>query len=359
MAIIKFNSSFPPYTSVPSWFISDYMPQASSGPIKVYLYLLMLCGAHEAELSLEDITKTLDMLYSELMTALDYWKNLKLIAFEMEGADIVALDFASIPPALSHASASASEDTPAVRSTFVQQTRPHYTKEEIILYKEQNQSIDTLFKICEKYLGRLLSPSDQQIIYGCYDWLTMPLDLIEFLIEYCASNHHTQIRYIEKVALSWYEQGIKTVEAAKEQVATTTKYRKIFKALGMNSETITKFQRDILDKWLSEYAFSMEIILEGCNRTVAFSSTPSLNYLGSILERWYKQGVKTLEDIQALDKEHSRTGANNASAQGASPKKLVNKNPYFTSTYSHNWDMDELERKEREYINQEIYGGNV
>ena len=363
MAVVIFNPPVTPITNVPSWFISDYMPQASSGHIKTYFYFLMLYQNQSTDIVLEDIAKKLDMLYSELISSLDYWHQLGVLTFESKSKEAFSLAFSESQPSIvtstntPHTPASVSttsEELPAVRSTFLQQTRPHYTKEEIMLYKEQNHSISTLFKICEKYLGRLLSPADQQIIYGCYDWLTMPLDLIEFLVEYCASNNHTQIRYIEKVALGWHEQGIKTVEDAKEQVATTTKYRKIFKALGMSSETITKHQRDILDKWLIHYQFSLEIILEGCNRTVAFSSNPTLNYLGSILENWYKNGVKTLKDIEILDKQHNRT-----STSPVTPKKIVNKNPYFTSTYSHNWDLDELERKEREYINQKVYGGNA
>ena len=52
MALVKFNPSSTAFTNVPNWFISDYMPQASSGHLKVYLYLLMVYQNNSSELSL-------------------------------------------------------------------------------------------------------------------------------------------------------------------------------------------------------------------------------------------------------------------------------------------------------------------
>ena len=40
---------------------------------------------------------------------------------------------------------------------------------------------------------------------------------MEYLVESCAQNGHTSIRYIEKVGLSWHERGFKTAEEAKTQ----------------------------------------------------------------------------------------------------------------------------------------------
>ena len=43
----------------------------------------------------------------------------------------------------------------------------------------------------------------------------MSTDLLEYLAEYCAGGGHGSIRYIEKVALNWYQMGIKTREEAR------------------------------------------------------------------------------------------------------------------------------------------------
>lgn len=356
MAYITFSPHNLTYLQIPNWFITDYMPQALGGYVKVYIYLLHLSSsASNTSLSLEEIAKKLEMLHSELLAALDYWKEKGVLLFESTEDDF-ELSFASTKPQQSKPLV-AKAPAPTSR-TFIQQTRPLYTADELNMYK-RHESIAQLFMICEKYLGRMLSSTDQQVLYGLYDWLNMPLDLIEFLVEYCASNNHTHIRYIEKVALSWVDSGIQTVEDAKSQVSITKKYRAIFKALGMNSETITKQHRSLFDKWLETYKLDMAIILEGCKRTVTHTNKPTLNYLDRILTSWHEAHVKTLEDIEKLDKARDKDlGAQFAQKNVPNSRPLASKNPHFTTTYSHNWDLDHLDELAQEYLERNVYGGS-
>lgn len=356
MAYVKFISNTPTSISVPYWFIIDYMPQALGGYVKVYLYLLALYHTKaNPGITLEDAAKELDMLYSELLAALDYWNSKQVITFNPLTEEEFELSFSFVKPESAAQPSDSLVSTASTPRNFIQQTRPHYSADELSLYCQEHKSISNLFTICEKYLGRLLSPTDQQVLYGLYDWLNLPLDLIEYLVEYCSSNNHTHIRYIEKVALGWVDQGISTVEDAKAQSTITKKYRTILKALGMTGETITKHQRTLLDKWLNDYAFDLSVILEACNRTVTYSSSPSLNYLGSILDSWHEKGIKTVSDIDTLDKTHAKD--KEQTKVSASNKKAKSKNPHFTTTYSHNWDLAELEKREREYV-EKMYGGN-
>ena len=47
----------------------------------------------------------------------------------------------------------------------------------------------------------------------------MSADLIEYLIESCVENGHKSMHYIQKVAISWVENGVETISQAKEQAA--------------------------------------------------------------------------------------------------------------------------------------------
>lgn len=355
MAYVKFIPQTPTSISIPYWFIKDYMPQALGGYVKVYFYLFAMYQSSDLEgMALENAAKELDMLHSELLSALDYWNEQKVLDFKLISEEEFELTFFQAKPESTDTAEKVTSPSPINTGSraFIQQTRPHYTSDELTLYCQEHASIANLFNVCEKHLGRLLSSTDQQVLYGLYDWLNLPLDLIEYLVQYCASNNHTHIRYIEKVALAWVDQGIKTIDDAKNQVSITKQYRTILKALGMASETITKHQRELLDKWLNVYAFDLTVILEACNRTVTYSSSPSLNYLGSILDKWHEKGVKSVDDIATLDQNHSKTQETNKT------KTAKSKNPHFTSTYSHNWDLDELEKRERQFLEQKIYGGN-
>ena len=67
-----------------------------------------------------------------------------------------------------------------------------------------------------KYIGAPLSPTDVRTILYIRETLGMSGELIEYLVEYCVSNQHTSLRYMEKVAINWTEQGISTVDEYKD-----------------------------------------------------------------------------------------------------------------------------------------------
>lgn len=347
MSYVKIQRQPIPFVTVPYWFIIDYMPKGSSGDIKVYFYLLALMNSSDNEsISLEEVAKKLDMLHSEVVSALTYWHKQGVVCFETVQNDAYTLEFLTNPPA--------HKPSLPLAKTIISQTRPEYQTAELHLYMQENAEIKRLFLIAEQYLGRLLTVTDQKILFGLYDWLHLPLDVIEYLVEYCASHHHTAIRYIEKVAISWVDEGITTIEKAREKVTIDKKYFTILAALGASKEKITNVEKACMDGWLSKYQFSLEIILEACKRTVLQTSKPSLNYTESILSSWYKQNVHSLDDIMALDK--ARTAKAKLSPSSNMSKKPI-KATKFTNICSHDWDFDELEKLENDYVTRRLQGG--
>ena len=83
--------------------------------------------------------------------------------------------------------------------------------QELHRFSESDDGTQLIF-IIQQYLGRPLSASDLNTIYYFYDDLGFSRDLIEYLFEYCVSNGHTHMRYIEKVALSWADLHITTAD---------------------------------------------------------------------------------------------------------------------------------------------------
>ena len=352
MAYIKYKLAQQPFVHVPSWFISDYMPKALSGYTKVYLYLLAaFSDSTSPALSLEEVSSHLDMLYSEVLQALKYWNDQNIISFKEISVDEFDLEFFFEKP-----KSQAEPSSLPISKTIIRQTRPEYRTEEINLYLQDSPSVLKLFKIAEEYLGRLLTITDQKILFSLYDWLHMPFDLIEFLIEHCASNNHRAIHYIEKVAISWVDEGITTVDAAKGKVAMDKRYFKILNSLGASKSTLTSAERNCMNKWFETYRFNIDIILEACKRTVMQTNKPSLNYTDSILTSWYNDKVKSVEDINALDKAHESKKA--LTIQSTTVKPISNKVAQFNNMYSHDWDFDELEKLQQEHITRKLNGGN-
>ena len=197
-------------TIVPNAFIDNYLASANGEYVKVYLMLLRLA---DEEVTAERLADALEMTEADVMRALSYWEKQGIISTEgksacaqRDGAETSFKGEAVVKnPASSKGAASAGASTRKSTKSPAQ-------------LAETDETFKTLVFVAEQYLARTLTKTDMELLSWLYDSDDFSSDLIEYLIEYCASMDKKSNRYIKTVALSWQSQGIKTVEQAKEQV---------------------------------------------------------------------------------------------------------------------------------------------
>ena len=142
---------------------------------------------------------------------------------------------------------------------------------------KENEDVAQLIYICEQYLGRTFTPTDTRKILFFYDELKMSVDLIDFLIQYCVGRGHKSMRYIETVAMAWSKEGITTVEMAKDSTSRYGRdYFTILKAMGITNRNPVDSEIVMMDTWLKDYGFSMDMIQEACSRAVMLDRTAQL-----------------------------------------------------------------------------------
>ena len=76
------------------------------------------------------------------------------------------------------------------------------------------------------------------------------------------------------------------------------------KALGMENAPTLK-EGTFISAWKGELGFSMDIIMEACDRTVMATQKNRLKYCDGILRNWHECKVTTREDIAKLDASHT------------------------------------------------------
>ena len=149
---------------------------------------------------------------------------------------------------------------------------------------------------------------------------------------------------MEKVAQEWYKSGITTVAQAKADSSLFNKnYFTIFHALGIKGRNPAPVEMEYMDRWLDEYGFTIEIILEACCRTIRQTHQPNFQYADKILEQWHRQGVRQLSDIDRLDAAHSAKAARMKEA-GARPAPKAASNR-FNNFPQREYDWKALEQK--------------
>lgn len=61
--------------------------------------------------------------------------------------------------------------------------------------------------VVETYIRHPFSENDINTILFWHEDLHFSAELIVYLVEYCVSKGHTNLRYLNKVALAWHEKN--------------------------------------------------------------------------------------------------------------------------------------------------------
>lgn len=291
-------------TLIENVFIDQYMPGANGEFVKLYLYLLR-CAGTGRELSISSIADFFDHTEKDVRRALAYWEKLSLLKLQYDNSDnitdIVFTGTASArETAMSGPSETSSGQDGAAITLPSTKTIPAARRRQL----QQQEDIRQLVYVQERYLGRPLTSAESSNLLYFYDKLHFSSELIDYLIEYCASKGNPGSRYMEKVAQGWYLEGVTTVEQAKASSAVFQKdYRSIFRALGLGSRTPAPAETEYMDRWLGEYGFPAELITEACNRTIRQTHQASFDYTDGILKSWVEKKVTSLDDVRKLDQD--------------------------------------------------------
>ena len=235
------NTSHPEVTILSNTFIDNYMPEANGEFVKVYIYLLRALSSAPVSFSLEQMADRLLCTERDILRALKYWAKQELLTLDFTDNNKLCGIALLSPSGTSSDTAAAeisgtSEPVSAEASAKPSSARPEALTPERVSELKQNEDIIQLLYVAEQYLGKTLSPTEVQKLLFFYDGLGMSVDLIDYLIEYCVGHNHKSIRYIEKVALAWAEEGITSVEEAKQSGSRYNKdYFSILKALGITN----------------------------------------------------------------------------------------------------------------------------
>ncbi len=355
------------FTTVSDIFIDQYMPKANGEFIKVYLYLLRATGSGAGIATISEIADHFSNTEADIIRALNYWASEGILQLQsgadgqIMGINLCSLSVSGMQAAQSNIQSAVADN--AAQNNFqnsvvnnatqnilkngvvnnaaqnistadirmqdsvveklksqttdkAASSQKEYTLDEIKEFRK-NPDISELFFIIETYLKHTLSSTDTNMVLYWLDELHFSTDLVEYLVEYCITKGHSSLRYMNKVALGWADAGIKTVDQAKDDAAAHSQiYYSVMKALGITGRNLVDSEVSLINKWVGEYGFDIELVKAACSKTISAIQKPSFEYTDSILANWRKKDVHTLKDVEVLDANFAK--ANKASATGSS-----------------------------------------
>lgn len=253
--------------------------------VMLYLYMLRQNGALEMDAALRD----LPMTRSSLRAAADTLSRLGLLSGEIKG------DKALMPAG----------------------ELPEYEAQDVVRRTSEDPEFRDLLQEAQRVLGRILTSADVKKLFGIYDDLALPVEVIMLLINHCKEEYeyrygaekHLGMAAIEKEAVSWFNREIVTNEQAEQWLSRLAERRtqlgKTRSRLGIQGRDLSPSEGKYLDEWL-DMGFGPEEIALAADRTIINTGGLKWRYMNSIIQSWHKNDLHTLEAIEQGDKKPSR-----------------------------------------------------
>ncbi len=309
---------------VPNTFVQSKMLALDDMSVKVYLYARCLAQQNGDKVScdaLYDVFRDRDCVQKALRT---------LVQCECLFVDKHAIiTFQRLPSA----------------------EKPQYSQSQIAQSVDRDEQLQMLMQAAEQVLGKMLTVSAIESLYGMYDWLGLPVEVILKLLEYCVGIGKKSMAYIEKVAITWHKEGIVTPEAAQAYLTSESEKRSfVYKAkqiFGIDNRNFTSKEEGYVRKWQA-MGVSEALLSFAFDYTVDNTGKLAFAYMDKVLSAWKEAGANTPQQAQKFIDAYKQE--NTEKEKPVVKRNIVKPEIYGTGKYNY----EEIRRRARENIRQKI-----
>ena len=189
---------------------------------------------------------------------------------------------------------------------------PEYTAEEITRRSDTDPVFQRLVNETSARLGKILTGADLKALFGIYDHLGLPSEVIVLLVSWCiretkrrfGSGQFPTLRQIEKEAYIWANRELFTYERAEQYLKTRsarqTESAELAKLLGIYDRGLSPTEEKYLTAWL-DMGFGRDAVMKAYDRTITKKGELAWPYMNRILENWHQKNLHTVPEIEAGD----------------------------------------------------------
>ncbi|MCI8497540.1 MAG: DnaD domain protein, partial [Clostridiales bacterium] len=299
--------------------VDQHIKMAGVIHLKALLYLLRHAG--EA-VSLPQLASSIGKSEADTEDAVQYWVEAGVLSAN-EGQ--LSPPPAADKPATSVQPVSAAPPAPVEKQEAPKSPKPEQeeremrahaiaippakpTPSEVARRSAESGEIAFLLNETQLRLGRMISPGEASTLVYLHDWAGLSAGVILMVIEYAQSMGKTNMRYMEKVALSWADEEIDTLEKAERKLLemheAADAWRRISSLLGLPERSPSAYEKKCVTKWMQEWKMPEGLVRTAYDVCIDSTGKMSFAYMNKVLERWQRDGIRT--PAQALEQKEKR-----------------------------------------------------
>ncbi|MBE6799514.1 MAG: DnaD domain protein [Ruminococcaceae bacterium] len=179
-------------------------------------------------------------------------------------------------------------------------------REEVAKRGLECEEIAFILQEAELRFGRYLRDSEKSTLTWLYDDQGLSASLILMIVGFAVSEGRPNIGFIERTAVEWVNDGVTDIESAEKRLVDMRNRRSAWRvvetAMGLEHRSPSKAELETAEKWVNVWGYGRDIIRLAYETCVDNTSKFSMPYIKKIMSEWHKAGVKTVEDIEKLQK---------------------------------------------------------
>lgn len=283
---------------LPKDIVDRHLRLAGSVQLKVLLWVSRNGGEFDAEAC----AKAVGVSAPDCADALQYWVAAGVLLPENDE---------KVPAPTPQKEEKPSEVLPPKTIARPAAVKPQMT--EVIKRQKTNKEFSYLLDAVSTRLGRPLANGDAETLLYLYETAGLPAAVIMMVVEYAAQENRFTMRYIEKVALDWADQGIMTMAAAEEHLCFLERCAaaaaKVQTLCSLTRPISSAFAARTAEKWVYQWQVEDALILEAYAVCVDKTGAFQAKYMDKVLDNWRMQEITTKDQLQAVQKGQKKSAA--------------------------------------------------
>ena len=247
------------------------------------LSAIFLCADSEGCAHITDFEDTLGLDYADIAASVKYWK----------GAGVLGT-----APAKNEAT-NTGESKKTVRRCGVES----YTTDELVAVLERDDRTGFI-DAAQIALGRIFNKNEVAKLIGIADQLGFEEEAVLAILSYCSRIGKGSLSYAEKVAITFCDDEIFTVDEVHAHIDALEKrndaIEQIRALFGSRGRALSATEKKIFTTWVEEFAFDLDIIRRAYDITVDSTQSAAPKYTNAILKTWHEKGLRTLSEVEAF-----------------------------------------------------------
>lgn len=272
--------------AIPTSVVDKHMKHASCEELKVLLWILKNTGNN---FSVKDIANELDVDEAVAKNALSFWNKSNLLSLDRNLIE----------------SAENSETFQSHKRFKFEALDNEYVNNRI----KTSSELNFLMQEAKLILGRTISAKDKSLFVNLHDNGGLPIDVIVMLLQYAVNIDKKNMRFIEKLGISWIEEDIDNLQKAEEKIEKLNKNNKLWlkfeKLVGLEHHNPSNRELEIINKWYNDWNIEEILLKNAFAKCINLKGKFVLAFMDSILN-----GFKNKNNISDYKKITKKTVEN-------------------------------------------------